>query len=124
MTACSRASDSLVIHSPDDIRHVLLVNRGNYVKGVGLERVRVLLGKGLIANDGESWTRQRRMMQPMFHSQVIRGFSIFMERLNLDLIERWAGHAARCEPINLTRDLSEVTLASCCAPCSDPISTG
>ena len=110
VTACSRASDSLVIHSPDDIRHVLLVNRGNYVKGVGLERVRVLLGKGLIANDGESWTRQRRMMQPMFHSQVIRGFSTFMERLNLDLIERWAGHAARCEPINLTRDLSEVTL--------------
>ena len=26
------------------------------------------------------------------------------------LVERWAGHAARCEPINLTRDLSEVTL--------------
>lgn len=107
----SRANDSLVIHDPDDIRHVLLTNRGNYVKGVGLERVRVLLGNGLIVNDGESWSRQRRMMQPVFHSQVIRGFSAFMERLNQDLIERWAGHAERGETINLTRDLSEVTLS-------------
>ncbi|MDO9314985.1 MAG: cytochrome P450 [Burkholderiaceae bacterium] len=107
----TRASDSVVIHDPDDIRHVLLTNRGNYVKGVGLERVRVLLGNGLIVNDGESWARQRRMMQPIFHSQVIRGFSTFMERLNLELIERWAGHAERGKPINLTRELSEVTLS-------------
>ncbi|MFM9917697.1 MAG: cytochrome P450 [Rhizobacter sp.] len=107
----SRASDSLVINDPDHIRHVLLTNRANYVKGVGLERVRVLLGNGLIVNDGESWARQRRMMQPVFHSQVIRGFSTFMERLNLELIERWAGHAERGEPINLTRELSEVTLS-------------
>ena len=107
----SRASDSLVLHDPDDIRHVLLTNRGNYVKGIGLERVRVLLGNGLIVNDGESWARQRRMMQPAFHSQVIRGFSGVMERLNRELIERWAGHADRGQPINLTRELSEVTLS-------------
>lgn len=107
----SRAGDSLVIHDPDDIRHVLLANRGNYVKGVGLERVRVLLGNGLIVNDGESWARQRRMMQPVFHSQVIRGFSTFIEQLNQELIERWAGHAERDETINLTRELSEVTLS-------------
>ena len=107
----SRASDSLVIHDPDDIRHVLLTNRGNYVKGIGLERVRVLLGNGLIVNDGASWTRQRRMMQPAFHSQVIRGFSGVMERLNRELIERWTGHADSGQPINLTRELSEVTLS-------------
>ena len=106
----SRESDSLVIHGPDDIRHVLLTNRGNYVKGVGLERVRVLLGNGLIVNDGESWSRQRRMMQPLFHSQVIRSFSTVMEKLNLELVERWSGHAERGEPVNLTRALSEVTL--------------
>ena len=108
--AQSRAHDGLVIHNADDIRHVLLTNRDNYVKGVGLERVRVLLGNGLIVNDGEPWSKQRRMMQPAFHSQVIRGFSSLMERLNRELIERWSGHAARGEPINLTRDLSELAL--------------
>ncbi len=106
----SRANDGLVIHDVECIRRVLLTNRGNYVKGVGLERVRVLLGNGLIVSEGELWSRQRRMMQPAFHSQVIRGFTVLMHRFNQELVERWAGHAARGEPINLTRELSEVAL--------------
>lgn len=106
----SRSNDSLVILNIEDIRRVLLTNRSNYVKGIGIERVRVLLGNGLMASEGELWSRQRRLVQPSFHSQVIRGFSALMQRLNLDLIERWSGCAARGEPINLTRDLSELAL--------------
>ncbi|MDT0498775.1 cytochrome P450 [Algiphilus sp. W345] len=107
----TRTRDALVIHHPDDIRQVLLVNRANYTKGVGLERVRMLLGNGLIVSDGALWMRQRRMMQPLFHSQVLRGFSELIRRENLALVERWAEVAARGESINLTRELSELTLA-------------
>jgi cytochrome P450 len=106
----SRPGDGLVIHDADDIRHVLLTNRANYVKGVGLERVRLLLGNGLIVSEGEFWSRQRRMTQPAFQGQVIRSFSALIQRANQDLLERWSGHASRGETINLTRDLSEVTL--------------
>ncbi len=106
----SRANDGLVTLDPDHLRHVLLTHRSNYVKGVGLERVRMLLGNGLIVSDGEAWARRRRMIQPAFHSQVIRSFSSLIQRLNLELVERWVGHATRGEPINLTRDLSEVAL--------------
>jgi cytochrome P450 len=106
----SRRHDGLVIHDPDDIRRVLLTNRANYVKGVGLERVRMLLGNGLIVSDGDFWARQRRMMQPAFQNQVIRGFSGLMQRLNLDLLERWSGAAARGETVNVTRDVSELAL--------------
>lgn len=106
----SRPGDGLVIHNADDIRHVLLTNRANYVKGVGMERVRLLLGNGLMVSEGDFWSRQRRMVQPAFQSQVIRSFSASMERANQELIERWSGHARRGESINLTRDLSELTL--------------
>lgn len=106
----SRAAAGLVLHDPDDIKHVLLTNRNNYAKGVGLERVRVLLGNGLIVVDGDVWARQRRMMQPAFHSRVIRGFGALMHRLNLKLVERWGDFADRGEPVNLTHDLSDVTL--------------
>ena len=106
----SRAADGLLLHDAEAIKRVLLTNRDNYVKGVGLERVRMLLGNGLIVSDGEAWARQRRMMQPAFHSQVIRSFSSLIERRNLELIERWGDHARRGEPINLTHDLSEVAL--------------
>ena len=106
----TRRNDGLVIHDPDDIRRVLLANRANYVKGVGLERVRMLLGNGLIVSEGDFWARQRRMMQPAFQNQVIRGFSGLMQRLNLDLLERWSVAAERGETINLTRDVSELAL--------------
>ncbi len=106
----SRSNDSLVILNADDIRRVLQTHRSNYIKGIGIERVRVLLGNGLMASEGELWTRQRRLVQPAFHSQVIRSFTALMHRANVDLIERWSGHAARGEPVNLTRDLSELAL--------------
>lgn len=106
----TRAADSLVIHDPDDIRRVLLTNRRNYMKGVGLERIRVLLGNGIIVSEGEFWARQRRMIQPAFHSRVIRRFSGLIRRHNLELLERWSSQPAGSEPVNVTREMSEVTL--------------
>ena len=106
----SRAHDALVLHDPDAIRAVLLTRRDNYVKGVGLERVRMLLGNGLIVSDGEVWARQRRLVQPAFHSAVIRGFAPMVESRNAALVERWAAKAARGETIDVTHELSTVSL--------------
>lgn len=111
LTSQTRSTDNLVILNADDIRRVLHTNRANYIKGIGIERVRMLLGNGLITSEGELWSRQRRLVQPAFHTQVIRSFSALMHRANADLIERWSGHAARGEPVNLTHDLSELALS-------------
>ena len=106
----TRPADSLVVFGPDELRWILLANRQNYKKGVGLERVKMLLGNGLIVSDGDFWARQRRMMQPAFHSRVIRQFAGLIERENLALLDRWAARAADGQPINLTRDTSELSL--------------
>ena len=42
-----------------------------YRKGPGFERVKMLLGNGLIVSDGEVWRRARRMIQPAFTRQNI-----------------------------------------------------
>lgn len=105
-----RTADSLVIHDPEDIRRVLVANRQNYAKGVGLERIRVLLGNGLIVSEGNFWQRQRGMVQPAFHSRVIRQFSELIRRQNLSWVEHWERCAAKGVPINLTREMSEITL--------------
>ncbi|MDF1485070.1 cytochrome P450 [Ramlibacter sp. H39-3-26] len=106
----TRAGDGLVLHDPEDIRRVLLTNRGNYVKGAGLERVRVLLGNGLIVSDGDLWARQRRMIQPAFQGQATRGFAPVVQQVNADLLTRWSAHADSGEPIDLTHELSSVAL--------------
>jgi cytochrome P450 len=106
----SRPGDGLFIQDPDDIRRVLLTNRTNYIKGAGLERVRVLLGNGLIVSDGELWARQRRMMQPAFQGSANRGFVPLVQRVNANLVERWTALAAIGEPVDVTHELSSVAL--------------
>src|SRR5256885_6085131 len=67
----ARGSYTYVIHHPDDVKRVLVSNHRNYTKGIGLDRVRILLGKGIMTSEGELWKRQRYMMQPFFHRRVI-----------------------------------------------------
>jgi cytochrome P450 len=106
----ARRSYTYVIHHPDDVKRVLVSNHRNYTKGVGLDRVRILLGKGIMTSEGELWKRQRYMMQPMFHRRVISGFATVIAQANDRCIERWQGLARRGEPINLTDEMSELTL--------------
>src|SRR5579862_1498291 len=93
----ARASYTYVIHHPDDVKRVLVGNHRNYTKGLGLDRVRILLGKGIMTSEGELWKRQRYMMQPLFHRRVITGFAQLIAEANDRFIARWEALAARGE---------------------------
>src|SRR5690348_2109189 len=107
----ARRSYTYVIHHPDDVKRVLVSNHRNYTKGVGLDRVKILLGKGIMTSEGELWKRQRYMMQPYFHRRVITGFAEVIARANERFLERWDAFAARGAPVNLTDEMSELTLS-------------
>ena len=106
----ARGSYTYVIHHPDDVKRVLVSNHKNYTKGLGLDRVKILLGKGIMTSEGELWKRQRYMMQPYFHRRVITGFAETIARANERFLERWDALAGRGEPVNLTDEMSELTL--------------
>ena len=106
----ARRSYTYVIHHPDDIKRVLVSNHRNYTKGVGLDRVKILLGKGIMTSEGELWKRQRYMMQPLFHRRVITEFAEVIARVNDRCIARWEGLARGGELVNLTDEMSELTL--------------
>jgi cytochrome P450 len=99
-----------VIHHPDDVKRVLVTNHRNYTKGVGIDRVRMLLGNGIMTSEGEFWRRQRRMLQPLFHRRVIQRFAGVIRDRNAALLERWAAAAATVQPVNLTQATSELAL--------------
>ncbi len=50
------------------------------------------------------------MMQPMFHRRVITGSRALIDEANERFIARWEAQAARGEPVNVTDDMSELTL--------------
>jgi cytochrome P450 len=106
----ARQSHTYVIHHPDDVKRVLVSNHRNYTKGLGLDRVKILLGKGLMTSEGELWTRQRYMMQPFFHRRVITRFAEVIGTANSQLLTRWEDLASRGEPVNLTDEMSSLTL--------------
>jgi cytochrome P450 len=106
----ARRSYTYVIHHPDDVKRVLVANHRNYTKGVGLDRVRILLGKGIMTSEAELWKRQRYMMQPLFHRRVISEFARVIGEANDRFIARWEALAARGERVNVTDEMSELTL--------------
>ena len=63
--------DLWVLSHPDHVRHVLVDHHANFTKGIGIERVAILLGNGLMTSEGDHWRRQRKMVQPAFHRKVI-----------------------------------------------------
>jgi len=108
--APSRSAPMLMIHAAEDVRRVLATNRGNYVKGVGFDRVRILLGDGLITSDGELWARQRAMMQPIFHRRIMANFASSIAASNDALLARWEASADQGLPVNVTEGMSTMTL--------------
>src|SRR4051794_38568746 len=52
---------------PEHVKHVLLDHARDYPRSWYYNRVRVLIGEGLVTTEGPAWRRLRRMAQPTFH---------------------------------------------------------
>src|SRR5262245_15381635 len=63
-----------LLNNPEYIRHVLIENHRNYGKGNLAGVFKALVGDGLPMAEGETWHRQRRLMQPAFHQKQVDGF--------------------------------------------------
>jgi cytochrome P450 len=73
-----------LIYHPDAIEELLVTRNRDFIKSPGVRLLRPLLGDGLLLSEGETWLRQRRLMQPAFHRQRVAGYgdvmSTFAER--------------------------------------------
>jgi cytochrome P450 len=99
----------LVSH-PEYVRHVLVDNAGNYIKGSMMDGIRLAMGNGLFVADGASWRRQRRLMQPAFHARQIGRMSAVIQRAVAESAARWAAAADRGESIDLLAEMIHVNI--------------
>jgi cytochrome P450 len=100
--------DVFVLSHPDHVRHLLVDQHARFEKGIGIERVRILLGNGLMTSEGALWRSQRKAIQPAFHRQRVEAQVPAIVAANERLATRIA--AAGGEPFDLGRHLSEITL--------------
>ena len=110
VTPMTRKNPAYVINHPDYLKQVLVSNNTNYHKGVGFERVKMLLGNGIIVSDGPFWRRQRRMVQPAFDRGVIALMCEQFTRLNLRLLEKWHAIAEQQGTVNITEATNDLAL--------------
>lgn len=108
--AASRKSDACLVNHPDLIKRVLIDNHRNYLKGPGFERVKMLLGNGIIVSDGETWKRQRRMVQPAFHRDMLRNLSEMIQKESLRLLVELETAAREGRTVELGRTMSGFAL--------------
>lgn len=78
---------------PDHFHTVLVEKADQFHKAAsyrdekrGLARI---LGNGLVTSDGDYWRRQRKLIQPAFHTRRIEAYAEEMVRLTLHLLGGW-----------------------------------
>jgi len=104
------ANITLAYH-PDDIQRVLVNNVDNYTKdSPGYDRLKRMLGQGLVTSQGDLWKRQRRIANPAFRRGCVSGFAGTMGRAVGDCADRLAGAAAGGEVVDMAEEMTDLTL--------------
>jgi cytochrome P450 len=62
------------LNRPDLIEQVLVNDYRSFIKGQALQFNRRIFGNGLLTNEGDSWLRQRHLIQPAFHRDRIASY--------------------------------------------------
>jgi cytochrome P450 len=78
------------IAHPDHVQYILRDNAANYRHpDFEINKLKPTFRNGLVTSQGEFWRRQRDMVQPAFHRDLIEGFAGVMADTTAATIERW-----------------------------------
>ena len=101
----------MLLSHPDQIAWVLKTNHRNYGKNTrGIQKLKAILGDGLLTADGPHWRRQRRIAAPTFRPKRIGGFAATMLKAGEDMLCHWEEMAAREEAFDVNEAMMTVTL--------------
>jgi cytochrome P450 len=92
---------------PDQVRDVLVARNSSFMKGLALQRTKVVLGEGLLTSEGELHKRQRRLAQPAFHRERIHHYGEVMVEKAARTREHWRDG----EEIDVAHEMMRLTLA-------------
>ena len=102
--------DAIFINDAEEVRKLLVRHYGKYRKGPGFERVKLLLGNGLIVSDGATWRRSRTMIQPAFSRQNVHRLIGLMVSCCENRVAAWEDIARASGQINITQETSDFAL--------------
>lgn len=100
-----------LINHPDYIRYVLLDNHRNYSKATFSNQIfKRVIGEGLNALEGETWRKQRRMMQPSFHSSRLAPMDQIVVLAAQSMLDEWQRLYQQGQAVDVSREMAALTL--------------
>ena len=103
----------VIVHgvSSPELAEEVLINTATYGKLGPDNPLRLILGTGLLtSSDHESWLRNRRMMQPIFHRQSIAKLFEKMVACTEDMMENLEKNSKAGDVIDIHKVMMRVTL--------------
>lgn len=101
-----------LINQPDYIKHILVENYRNYTKDTYINQMfKEAVADGLLTSEGETWRRERRLMQPAFHPHRLAGLVGIITARTANMLDRWELAYRRGEPILISQEMASLTLS-------------
>lgn len=100
-------NSTYLMSDPEMIRDVLVTHQFKFKKSRMMERIRILLGEGLLTSEGEYHKRQRRLVQPAFHRQRLDAYSAIIVECSVHARDRWKPG----EPFDAAKEMIRLALA-------------
>ena len=94
------------LNNPEYIREVLVVQNDNFVKERTVQRMKMLLGEGMINSEGEQHRVQRKAAQPAFHRHRVTAYADRMVTEAVTVRDSWH-HGAE---IDVAQEMMRLTL--------------
>ncbi len=98
-----------LLNNPDDVRHVLQDNARNYHKSPLYDKLRLVLGNGLLTSEDGFWLRQRRIAQPAFHRQRMAALAGTMAGAAREAAARWEALASTSRAVDVDEEMMRLT---------------
>ena len=96
-----------LLNNPEHIKDVLVTHNRNFTKSRALQRAKLVLGEGLLTNEGNPHIKQRRIIQPVFHHKRIRSYGDVMAYHASRVGEKWQNGSV----VDIHREMMRITLA-------------
>jgi cytochrome P450 len=100
----------ILVNDPEGVQHVLVKNAANYVKSTTYDGVRHVVGAGLLTSEGETWRRNRKLVQPAFHGTRHLAFAEAFARGTDAAVDRWLGEHADGARLDAHAEMMRLTL--------------
>src|ERR1039458_1942242 len=91
-------------------QQMFLGKLGTYQRSLQHDNLAMVMGYGLICTDGETWRRQRRLMQPAFDRDLLERVVEITARLMGEVLDGWEASRQRGETVEVYSDMQTLTM--------------